>query len=93
VSWTDAVPQVLYEAFAAGLPVVATDVGGVAEAVGDAALLVPPGDPAAVVNLVRQLAGDGDLRARLIDRGLDVARRHTAGMERQRIAAFLGGSG
>ena len=38
VSWTEGLPQVLFEAFAAGLPVVATDVGGVAEAAGDGAL-------------------------------------------------------
>ena len=44
VSWTEGVPQVLFEAFAAGLPVVATDVGGVAQAVDGAALLVAPGD-------------------------------------------------
>jgi hypothetical protein len=35
---------VLFEAFAAGLPVVATAVGSVSEAGGDAILLVPPGD-------------------------------------------------
>ena len=38
-------PQVLLEAFAARLPVVATAVGGVAQAAGGCALLVPPGTP------------------------------------------------
>ena len=44
VSWTEGLPQTLFEAFASGLPVVATAVGGVPAAVGDAALLVEPGD-------------------------------------------------
>lgn len=38
----------MIEAMASGLPVVATDVGGVAEAVGEAGVLVPPRDSAAV---------------------------------------------
>jgi glycosyltransferase involved in cell wall biosynthesis len=33
-SWTEGLPKVLIEAFAAVLPVVATDVGGIREAVG-----------------------------------------------------------
>jgi hypothetical protein len=43
--------MVVTEALARGLPVLATDVGGVSEALGDGtppALLVPPGDPAAL---------------------------------------------
>jgi glycosyltransferase involved in cell wall biosynthesis len=39
---------VVQEAMRAGVPVVATAVGGLPELVGDDALLVPPGDPAAV---------------------------------------------
>ena len=46
-SHTEALPTVLIEAMAAGLPVVATDVGGVPEMVerGSSALLVPPHRP------------------------------------------------
>jgi glycosyltransferase involved in cell wall biosynthesis len=90
VSWTEGVPQVLFEAFSAGLPVVATDVGGVAEAAGEAALLIPPGDPEAAVTALRRVVEDADRRAELIARGLEIARRHTGAAERRRIASFLG---
>jgi len=90
VSWTEGVPQVLFEAFSAGLPVVATDVGGVAETTGDAAVLISPGDPEAAVTALRRVVDDGDGRAELIARGLEIARRHTGAAERRRIAEFLG---
>ncbi|WP_226366730.1 glycosyltransferase [Pseudonocardia sp. ICBG162] len=58
----EGLPMVVLEAMAAGLPVVATDVDGVREALGPrgdapaAGLLVPPGDPAAVVAALNRLA-------------------------------------
>ncbi len=58
VSWTEGVPQVLLEAFAAGSPVVATAVGGVPDMAGDAALLVPPGDPDAAAAALNRLADE-----------------------------------
>ena len=44
---------VAQEALLAGLPLVSTAVGGVPDLVGDAAVLVPPGDRAAVAQAVR----------------------------------------
>ena len=57
---------VLQEALRAGVPVVATRVGGNAELTGqDAALLVPPGDPQPLAAAVRSVLGDPALAARL----------------------------
>jgi glycosyltransferase involved in cell wall biosynthesis len=89
VSWTEGLPQVLLEALAAGLPVVATDVGGVRGAVGEVAALVPPGDAEAAVAALLRLRGDRALRERLIRRGLERARRHTIESETSALAAFL----
>ena len=62
VSWTEGLPQTLFEAFASGLPVVATAVGGVPAAVGDAALLVEPGDADPPAAELLRIAGDEALR-------------------------------
>lgn len=69
VSWTEGLPQVLFEAWASGTPVVATAVGGVAEAAGTAALLVPPGDAAAAAHALLRVAQDEQLRDRLRTEG------------------------
>jgi glycosyltransferase involved in cell wall biosynthesis len=91
VSWTEGVPQVLFEAFAAGLPVVATDVGGVAQAVDGAALLVPPGDSRAAASALLRVAEEGNLRRSLILQGLERVRDHTLEVETRRLATFLEG--
>jgi glycosyltransferase involved in cell wall biosynthesis len=90
VSWTEGVPQILFEAFAAGLPVVATAVGGVAEAAGDAALLIPPGDPQRAAEALARIAADSELRERLVQAGLARVREVTLEAESGRVANFLG---
>jgi glycosyltransferase involved in cell wall biosynthesis len=57
--------MVVTEALARGVPVLATDVGGVSEALGHGGLLVAPGDPAALGAALRRWLGDPALRERL----------------------------
>ncbi|GII23157.1 glycosyltransferase family 4 protein [Planosporangium mesophilum] len=61
------------EAMRAGTPLVATSVGGLPELVGDAALLVPPGDVDALDEAVRLLLDDPSRRAEYGRRGSERA--------------------
>jgi glycosyltransferase involved in cell wall biosynthesis len=85
--------SVLTEAMASGLPVVASDVGGIPEVVRDGVtgLLVPPGDVGALAAALDRLAADPELRARLSagarDRAADYAWPRLAG----RVAAVYAG--
>jgi glycosyltransferase involved in cell wall biosynthesis len=90
VSWTEGLPQVLLEAFAAGLPVVATDVGAVSE-FADAVRLVPPGDPDAVAVEASRIASDPQLRSELVRAGNGHALAHTLETESAQAADFLVG--
>jgi glycogen(starch) synthase len=67
--------SVLLEAMAAGLPVVASAVGGIPDALGAAGRLVPPRDPAALAAAVDEVLDDPALAARL---GEAARRRATA---------------
>ena len=59
-------PLVLQEALRAGVPIVAARTGGIPDLTGeDAALLVPPGDPARLAVAVAAVLGDPALAARL----------------------------
>ncbi len=58
------------EAMAAGVPVVAVRAAALPETVGDAGLLVEPGDDEQLAAAVCRVAFDAELRGRLIDAGL-----------------------
>ena len=70
---------VVLEALAAGLPVVASDIPVFAEYLrdGENALLVPPGDPAALAGALHRLAGDPALRQTLAAGGRPLIDRFT----------------
>jgi glycosyltransferase involved in cell wall biosynthesis len=89
VSWTEGFPQVLVEAFATGLPTVATAVGGVPAAATGAAVLIEPGDAGAAVSALELIATDAQLRTQLIEAGLARARAGTLEVASERLAAFI----
>ncbi len=80
-SLTEGSPNALLEAMAAGVPVVATTVGGIPEIVahGESALLVQPGDAAGMADsLAKLLVDDPSLVTRLVTRSVELVReRHT----------------
>jgi glycosyltransferase involved in cell wall biosynthesis len=94
VARTEGLPQVLTEAQAAGLPIVATDVGGVRAGLGDGAegLLVPPDDPEALAAAITRVASDDDLRAVFKELGLARARELTLERQAARVATFISSS-
>jgi glycosyltransferase involved in cell wall biosynthesis len=79
-SHSEGSPNVLLEAMAAELPVVATEVGGVPEIVEHdrSALLVKPGEPGAMARALLLLLSDRELAARLTQSAYDkVKTRHS----------------
>ncbi len=64
-SISEGFPFSVLEAMASGRPVIATDVGGVREAVGDAGVLVAPRNPHAVANACIKMLADDDARQKL----------------------------
>jgi len=90
----DIFPHVVQEAMAAGLPVVASDVGAISEAVrnGETGLLTPPGDTAALAAALDRLAGDAALRRVMGARGRAWAEQeYDSAANARRILAIMRG--
>jgi glycosyltransferase involved in cell wall biosynthesis len=78
ISSSESLSNVVMESMAAGVPVVATGVGGTPELVndGETGLLVPPGDEEKLVEALARLVRDPVLRAELGGRSKEFARSH-----------------
>jgi glycosyltransferase involved in cell wall biosynthesis len=89
-SRSEAFPNAVLEAMAAGLPIVTSGVGGMLELIDDGrtGLLVPPDDPSALADRLIRLMADPDVASRLGRAARDAARarysfdRMVAGFER-----------
>jgi glycosyltransferase involved in cell wall biosynthesis len=73
---TEGTPTVVLEALAAGVPVIASEVGGVRAAAGDAAVLVPSGDRQALAGALSGVLRDPKEAAALAERGRVRARAY-----------------
>jgi glycosyltransferase involved in cell wall biosynthesis len=74
-SYQEGLPNALVEAMAAGVPVVATDVGGIPEVVNheENGLLIPPKDSDALYAAVSRMFEDQNLRTHCIQNGRTLA--------------------
>lgn len=86
-SLTEGCPQVLFEAMACGVAIVATRVGGVPFVVEDGCngLLVNPASPGEIAAAILRLKEDRSLVSRLVNHGIETARKHTLEIERQHV--------
>jgi glycosyltransferase involved in cell wall biosynthesis len=73
-SWKEQFGRVLVEGMACGVNVVGSDSGEIAHVIGDAGLVFPPGDAAALTGCLRRLRDDPQLRTALREEGLRRAR-------------------
>ncbi|NLI83130.1 MAG: glycosyltransferase family 4 protein [Deltaproteobacteria bacterium] len=88
----DGMPNVLIEAMATGLPVIATRVSGIPELVrdGETGLMVEPDDPASLAQTMERLLRDAPLMERLGQAGreLVLAEFHIEGSARRLMELF-----
>jgi glycosyltransferase involved in cell wall biosynthesis len=77
---TRVIPNKAFQALACGAPLVTGDTPAARELLrdGESAVLVPPGDAAALAAAVRRLAGDLERRGELARAGLAAYRRHAS---------------
>lgn len=90
-SLTEGVPRVLVEAMANGLPVIATDVGGVSSAVQNqhTGILIEPANPKMICDAVQKIISDNVFALKLAQNALDFAKEHTLEKQAAKMVQIL----
>jgi glycosyltransferase involved in cell wall biosynthesis len=83
--------KVLLEAMAAGLPVIATNVGGIPDIIKNKenGILIPPRSPEAVADAVKTIIENNSLREKLIKNGYRFIKDHTAESQAKKLAELM----
>lgn len=90
-SLSEGTPKVILEAMSRGIPVIATEVGGIPDMIEHEVngLLVPPGNSEELALALRRVLADEDLRARLSLNGLKTADSLTVERQTARLATII----
>jgi len=91
-SLSEGVPKVVLEAMAAGIPIVATAVGGIPEMLGESGergWLVPAGDVSALADAIESCVKDTDERVKRCEEAHKYVIDHTLEAEAGRIEAVI----
>lgn len=84
-------PRVVTEALALGLPVIATNIGGIPDIVihNENGLLISPGNVDDIVNSVLKLSKEPELRQKMIKHGMKTAQEHSIDNQSEKIAKAI----
>lgn len=87
----DGLPVAILDAFAAGACIIVSDLPGLNEAVEDGAsgLIVPPGDPRRLAEVLERVLEDGELRGRLRSGAIIRAKEYSLETAGERYSALL----
>jgi len=90
-SLSEGFPQVIIEALACGLPIIASDVGGISGFLKDrhTALLIPAGNPGAIAIAIREIFARPELRRKLVENGQKSMLDLTLEAQRTRIMDIM----
>jgi glycosyltransferase involved in cell wall biosynthesis len=90
-SLSEGFPRVIIEGMANGLPVIASDVGGIGEAIKDGynGLLVPPGDVNKLEEAIDKLLSNDKLWFEIAANGIETAREYTINHQLKKITDAL----